>query len=373
MKLIYIVNARIPTEKAHGIQIMKMCQAFSNQGIKTELIVPWRFNRIRENVFDYYGLRENFRIKKIPSLDIIPLGIPRICFLVQNFTFALSVFFYLIFKKTDIIFSRDLFSLWSLSFFKKNLTCEVHTFPGHFFLYRKVFQKAKAIITITQNLKNFLVKQGISINKILIAPDGVDLEEFDIKESQEECRQKLNLPLNKKIILYTGHLYKWKGAQILAEASKFLGEDILVIFVGGTKKDEKKFKIKNQSLNNILIFGHQPYSTIPYYLKAVDVLILPNSAQEKISQYWTSPMKMFEYMTAHRPIIASDLPSIREILNKNNAILVQPDNPSELSQGVVKALKNPDLSINISKQAYKDVQSYSWSKRAKKIIDFLNQ
>jgi len=372
MKLIYITNARIPTEKAHSIQIMKMCQAFSNQGVETELVVPWRFNEIKKDPFNYYGVKRNFKIRKLPSLDLILLSIPYFGFWIQNITFALSVFFYLIFKKADIIFSRDLFSLWFLNFFKKNLIYEAHTFPGHFFLYKRVFQEARAIITITQKLKELLIEQGILANKILVVPDGVDLEEFNIKESQEQCCQKLNLPLNKKIVLYTGHFYKWKGTQVLADASKFLGENILVIFVGGTKEDEKKFRIKNQHLNNILILGHKPYSEIPYYLKAANVLILPNSAKEEISQYWTSPMKMFEYMTSQRPIVASDLPSLREILSENNAILVEPDNPRKLAQGIAKVMKNPDFFDRISKQAYQDVQGYSWSKRAQKIIDFLN-
>jgi len=372
MKLIYITNARMPTEKAHGIQIMKMCQAFSNQGIETELVVPWRFNEIKKDSFDYYSIRENFRIKKLPSVDIIPLGIPKICFWIQNLTFGLSVFFYLLFKKANYIYSRDLLSLWLLSFFKKNLIYEAHYFPKHFWLYHGILKRIKGLIVITQKLKEFYQKKSISLEKILVAPDGVDLDFFQILENQKECRQRLSLSQDKKIVLYTGHLYEWKGAQVLADASKFLDKDTIIVFVGGTKKDEKEFREKNKALNNISILGHKLYSEIPYYLKAADVLILPNSEKAEISKYWTSPMKMFEYMASQKPIIASDLPSLREILSENNAILVEPDNPRKLTQGIAKVLKNPDFSAKISIQAYQDVQNYSWFKRSKKIIDFLN-
>jgi len=372
MKLIYLANARIPTEKAHGIQIMKMCEALSRQGLEIKLVIPWRFNRIKEDPFNYYNIKRVFKIKKLPSIDLIPLNFPKIGFWIQSISFSFFAFWYSLFRKSNLIYSRDLPCLWLSSFFKKNLVYEAHTFPQYFFLYKQVFQKTKAIIVITKKLKEVFIQKGILKEKILVAPDGVDLNVFDIDISKEEARKKLNLPYNKKIALYAGHLYEWKGAQILAEASKFLDKDTIVIFIGGTKEDEKEFREKNKDLNNILILGYKPYSEIPYYLKTADVLVLPNSAKEKISQYWTSPIKMFEYMASQRPMVASDLPSLREILSENNAILIKPDNPGKLTQAIAKILKNPDFFDRISKQAYRDVQRYSWSKRAKKIINFLN-
>jgi len=371
MKITYIANVRMPTEKAHGIQITKMCETFALNGSKVELILPWRFNGIKENTFDFYDIKKNFNIIKIFSLDLIPLSIPKICFWIQSLTFSISVFLCLLFKKTDIIYSRDSFPLYLLSFFKKNFVCELHAFPNNFFLHKRVFKKSKAIIVITKNLKELLIKKGINKNKILVAPDGVDLEKFDINISKEESRKKMNLSLDKKIVLYTGHLYEWKGAQILADAAKFLDKNILVIFVGGTKKDEEKFREKNKDLDNILILGHKPYSKIPYYLKSADVLVLPNSGKSNISKNWTSPMKMFEYMTSQRPIIASNLPSLREILNRDNAILVKSDSPKDLSQGIKQIFEDTNFFVKTSTQAYQDVQFYGWINRAKKIINFI--
>jgi len=84
-----------------------------------------------------------------------------------------------------------------------------------------------------------------------------------------------------------------------------------------------------------------------------------------------SPLKMFEYMAAQRPIIASDLPSIREILNENNAVLIKPDSPDDLARGIEQLLKKPDFSAKIAKRAYQDVQRYTWQKRTEKILDFI--
>lgn len=369
MRLLYISNARLPTEKAHGIHIMKMCEVFA-QMAEVELVVPKRLNKIKEDPFRYYGIKPNFQIKKLPCLDLIRWDkyFGYFALWLEILSFAFFVFFYLLFKKADIIYTRDKFFL-PLVFFKKNLVFEAHTFPRSYFLYSFPLRKIKNIIVITQKLKEFFMEKGIGPDKILVAPDGVDLEIFYMEGGN--CRKKLGLPLDKKIVLYSGHLYSWKGADILAKASQFLPENTEVYFVGGTEEDVEKFKIKNSKFK-IHVIGHRPYPEIPCWLKAADVLVLPNSGKEEISKHWTSPLKMFEYMAAKRPIISSDLPSIREVLNDSNAFLVEPDNPEALARGIKEVLDNPQLSDRISKKAYEDVENnYTWRKRRKKIFKFL--
>jgi len=367
MRLTYIANIRIPTEKAHGIQIIKMGEAFA-KSMEVELVVPKRLKPIKTDPFEYYGLTRDFKIKKLPCLDLIPwykyVGLLGLW--IESFTFFFFVFQYIVFKKTDLLYTRDKFFL-PFTLFKKNIIFESHTFPKHFFLYSPFLKKLKGIVVITHKLKDLLIEQGIPPNKILVAPDGVDLEKFDIKENQGECRQRLNIPQDKKIILYTGHLYKWKGAQVLAEASQFLPADVEVYFVGGTKEDIKKFKIQNLK-SKVQVIGHRPYNEIPYWLKAADILVLPNSGKEEISKHWTSPIKLFEYMAAQRPIVASDLPSIREILDEKKAIFVRPDDVEDLANGINKALEDKDLAERISMQVFQDVQQYTWQKRAENIL-----
>jgi len=369
MKLIYTANIRVPTEKAHGIQIMKMCEAFAESG-EVELIVPQRLNPIKTDPFEYYGLARDFKIKKFFCLDLISLDkyIGHLALWIESVSFLFFLFPFIIFQKADIFYTRDKFLL-PLCLFKKNLIFEVHTFPKNYFLYSPFLKRLKRIIVITQKLKDLLIEQGISPDRILVAPDGVDLETFDIRETKEECRKRLNLPQDRKIVLYTGHLYKWKGAYILAEASQYLPKDTAVYFVGGTKKDINKFKAQYSKFQ-IHIVGHKPYTEIPYWLKAADVLVLPNSGKKEISQYWTSPMKMFEYMASKRPIVASDLPSIREILNEENAVLVKSDDPEALVGGIKEILQSPEFSAKLSTKAFSDVQNYTWRKRAEKICIF---
>jgi len=372
MKIIYLANVRIPTEKAHGVQIMKMCQALTNQGVNLQLVVAKRSNpRFKKtDSFGYYQIEKKFPIKRLWLIDMVALGLKGLS-IIQNTSFAFSAFFYLLFKKADIIYSRDEFSIFFLSFFRKNLVWEIHAFPNSkLFLYKWIFKRLKKIVVINKKIKELIVNIGIEPEKILVAHDGVDLEQFKIEGTKEECRQKLSLPLDQKLIVYTGHLFRWKGVYTLAEASRFL--DGLVILVGGMGEDKANLEefIKTKHLN-VLIMGHQLPRLVPLYLKAADVLVLPNSAKSKISRLYTSPMKMFEYMASGIPIVASDIPSIREVLNKKNAVLVKPDNSRDLAKNIEKILKNAGFYANISKKAYQDVQKYTWQKRSKNILKFV--
>jgi len=370
MKIFYLSNIRFPTEKAHGIQIMKMCQSFVSAGHEVVLVVPKRFNQIKKSAWEFYGEKENFKIEYLKIRDFMKsIEIPRVSFHLQSKSFVKAVKKYLKEneKEEDIVYSRDIPIVRSLD--SENVFFEMHTLPKSFRI--KDLNKVKGFIVIAQILKNTLVKRGVSKDKIIVARDGVDLKQFNIDISLEDARKKVNLPQDKKIVLYSGHLYTWKGAQILAEASQLLNENVLVVFVGGTKKDIEKFKSVNRDLKNILILGHKPYSEIPYYLKAADVLVLPNTSSENISKWWTSPLKMFEYMVSKRPIVATELSSLREVLNKENALIVLPDDHEELAQGIEKLLRDADLSNKLAQRAYRDVKEYTWAKRAKKILNFL--
>ncbi|RJQ31207.1 glycosyltransferase family 1 protein [Candidatus Parcubacteria bacterium] len=381
MKMIYLANARIPTEKAHGVQIMSMCDAFKAAGVDIELVVAKRKDNQLENTdpFLYYGINNRFLIHKLWLLDIVAWGrsFKGLSVLIQNTSFGISAMLYLLFKKADFIYSRDEFSLFLISLFKKNIVLELHTFPNSkLFLYKFLLKRTKKIITITELLKKLLVeKLNVDPAKIQVNPDGINLDQFDMALTRSECRRRLNLPQEKKIIIYCGHLFGWKGVYTLAESSKYLADDNLIVFVGGMEHDKNKLGcyIRDKNLKNVILLGHKPPTEIPFYLNAADAAVLPNSAQNDISKFYTSPMKLFEYMAAKIPIVASDLPSVREILNENNSLLVKPDNPMALAAGIRTVLNDELLAQRFSDAAYCQVKSYTWRKRVQSILSFITK
>lgn len=378
MRLIYIVNSRIPTERAYGWAISKMCSEFAKLGMDVLLLVPRGKNRIKQDIFDYYNLPRNFKVKEVFNINLIGRlksvrFLPKIFYLIQNISFLFFSLFVKT-KKDDLIYIRNIEQLLFWPWKNKNVFFEIHQVVSkkdRAFLF--LIKKVKKVIVITKRLKKEFIDYGLAEDKILVAPDAVDLESFDIKVSQEECRKKLNLPLDKKIITYTGHLYKENGVYTLAQTSQYLPEDYLIVFVGGMPNDVEKFRsyCRKIKTKNILLVGHQLHKEIPYWLKASDTLVMPYSARHKIAKYYMSSLKMFEYMASQVPIITSDLPSVREILNENNAFFVKPDSAKDLAQGMKTILTKTDFYAKLAKRAYDDVQDYTWSKRAKRIYQFI--
>ncbi len=367
-KILYFANIRLPTEKAHGIQIMKMCEALAENGSEVQLFLPTKPNPIKENAFDYYKVRKNFSIKKISTIS---LNIPcKVSFLIEYSVYSIMALFNSFFYEADIIYSRDFLVIYIISLFNKNTVWETHRGQKNF-LVKNMLKRLKLVVCISYGLKKTYLELGIPEEKIIVSPDAVDFSEFNVKQSREECRKKLNLPLDKKLAMYAGHLYGWKGADVFAESTKYFSPNILAILIGGEKEDLIVFREKFKTNDNVLLLGAKFHSEIPFYLKAADVLILPNSAKSKISKTYTSPMKMFEYMASGVPIIASNLPSIREVLSEENAFFVEPDDSKSLGVAIDTVLNNNGLASEKARRAFEDVKQYTWYSRAEKILEFL--
>lgn len=349
---------------------MKMCEAFALEGHHVELMVAKRTNPITENPFEYYAIkpeaRANFTISFLPSSDLLSWG--KVGFWIQSLLFALSAAWHLRKNQPDVIYSRDYIILVCM-FFHPNLVWEAHQGENNW-LVRILLKKAK-LVAITYGLVELYAKYLKTLKYTLVAPDAVDLEEFKVDISRDECKKKLGLPLNKKIALYWGHLYDWKGAQSLADASDFFNNYEIALIVGGHERDIADFQSRNRTKQRLLIMGKRPRNEIALFMKAADVLVLPNSGKEKISSHYTSPLKLFEYMASGTPIAASDLPSLREILNERNAVFFIPDNPRSLHTAVKSIFDNPAFGREIGAKAYEDVQHFTWGKRAQKILTFI--
>lgn len=369
-KLLYISNIRLPTERAHGIQIMKMCEAFAKVGFDVELVVPKRKNPIVSDPFEYYKVERSFAIKKIPCVQAVYPG--KIGFWFQTIVFSTMCWFYVLFNKPDVVYTRDElpgFYMIFLKFLSLQIVWESHMVRWNFF--GRALSKFSKIVVISNGLNSFYKSKGILKENILLAPDGVDIDQFDLPINKGEARRTLSLSQNKSIVMYTGHLYDWKGATTLAEAASYFDTNTEFMFVGGTDKHISEFKERYKNVRNLTVVGRVAHTAVPLYLKAADVLVLPNSAKEDISRLYTSPMKLFEYMASSKPIVASRIPSLCEILNTENAIFATPDDPASFSNVIERLLKDKSFQDQLATRARIDVNKYSWDVRAESIENFI--
>ena len=170
---------------------------------------------------------------------------------------------------------------------------------------------------------------------------------------------------------YAGHLYAWKGVDVLLEALARIPHARGLI-VGGHPAEPDLARTKSVAdglgiAERVTFTGLVEPARVPELLTQADVLVLPNPASA-ISTRYTSPLKLFEYMAARRPIVSSDLPSIREILRDGvNALLVAPGDPIALATRSSGCFTTRALAARLARAAFDEVPNYSWQRRAERL------
>jgi len=365
MKLIYLSTARIPDDWAHVLQILTMCEAFADAGAEVELVVPRRSATKAQDPFGYAGVKENFKITRLWCLDFFPGKQGTFFYGLRTFSFFLSAWYYLLRNRVDYIYTREV-SAWIPV---RNTVFELHTISPSTARYVPRLNAACGVITISEGIRTDLIALGVSGEKILTAPDGVRLADFAHPESKEVARSRLGLPRDACLAVYIGLLNTWKGVETLYAAAPLLAPDIRLVLIG---EDWSTPLEQLRTAHPLITFlGFRPYTELADNQSVADVLVLPNSGQSALSAKYTSPLKLFSYMASGKPVVASNLSSLREILSEQNAFLVAPDDPAALAAGIRTALAHPEEARQRAGQALHDVQSFSWELRAERILKFI--
>ena len=202
---------------------------------------------------------------------------------------------------------------------------------------------------------------------IQVAHDGAD----EVKNFNNKV--KLLGPENHLKVGYVGHLYEGRGIETIIECAKKIN-NMSFHLVGGLEKDIAYWKsyIKQFELTNIHFYGFiSPKETLKYR-NSFDIVLAPYAKKVTIeglgdTSKFMSPIKIFEYMSHKKLIIASDLPVIREVLNEKNSILVNHDNIDLWIKSLknLKYLKNKD---RLSEQALNVFKKFTWKNRAHLVI-----
>lgn len=366
MNLIYFANARIPTEKAHGFQIMKMCASFAAAGANVTLVVPDRTNTLQQDSYAYYGVAKNFSIVRLATPNILrwgPLG-----YFVQAAWFSIICVVYSLRHPADVYYSRDESALALVKLFRTTVL-EVHSVPSrHLFLYRPLLWGVTSFVSTNQWKAEFLVQRcGVRRAAVLVFPNGVDISDV---QSRDDARRALGLRPDIIYVVYTGHLYEWKGAHVLAAAAALLPPSVQVLMVGGYESDIRRLSAQHP---RVTFVGQKTQAQAAVYRAAADIVVVPNIPSTQESTFATSPLKLFEYMAARKPIIASDMPSIREIVDETCVVLVPPGDPAALANAVQRLASDPARANALAACAHERVQQYSWERRTRSILDFISR
>jgi len=223
----------------------------------------------------------------------------------------------------------------------------------------KALRKCDRITVVSPELKQKIVAMGIPEQKVRIIPNGVDIEQFTPMD-REYCRNQLGLPLNARIVLFVGALDPVKGLEYLLEAIKLICnkyQNLFVAIVGdGSLRRTLVIKIQDHNLTDVVtLFGAKPHDEIPLWMNSCDIFCLPS-----LREGW--PCVIMEALACGKPVIATRVGGIPEIINEQNGYLVESKDVTELAQGIDMALQR---TWN-SKEIRATLHSFSWKASAEK-------
>jgi glycosyltransferase involved in cell wall biosynthesis len=230
---------------------------------------------------------------------------------------------------------------------------------------------AHVVVTISQVLADELVERGIAPERVLWHPNGVDADAFDPIRFDAAARHKLrdryDIAHEATLVTFVGTFGQWHGVDVLAhairdEAEWARGAGVHFLLVGdGLKMPEVRAAV--QGLDDVVtLTGLVPQADAPLHLAASDILVSPHVPNADGSPFFGSPTKLFEYMASARPIVASDLDQIGDVLRDDLAVLVRPGDPADLSRGLRELVADPGRRTELGARARRRVvERYTWA------------
>jgi glycosyltransferase involved in cell wall biosynthesis len=386
VRILYFADIRFPLERANGIQTMETCHALAVRGHAVQLVVRPDTHAPARDPFAYYGLpaERHLVIERVPTAGRGGVA-ARIAYLAFAAGRAQGR------GRADVVFTRDL-GVASLitrlpAGARPPLVYESHGYapdvaaalPGLIATARKpsagklrrlagrevrVWRSAEGYVTITRGLADEMTRRFGERARLAVVPDGVRID----SAGGPDVNTEPGLP---PVIAYVGHLYAWKGVDILLGAIERVPE-VHGLIVGGLEGEPDLARLKSLAARlgiekRVTFTGLVEPPRVPALLRRATVLALPNTASA-ISTQFTSPLKLFEYMAAGRPIVASNLPALSEVLEDGvNALLVTAGDPEALAGAIRRLVDDPALGRRLAAASLEGAPKYGWNKRAERL------
>jgi glycosyltransferase involved in cell wall biosynthesis len=368
--VLYLSNGNLPSRWAHSVQTAKMAEAVAAQGDDCELVtarglLPGPLERV--DLCAWYGVGPPLRITRLP----VRLRFPEpIVAAVRQPRYDAIAAWYARWTRPDLVYSRSVGAALRCvraglpTLLESHLPADAQQIGA----VREIaaLPALRGLVTVTEALREDWIAAGLPATKIRVWPDAVALERFAQPLSATDARARLGLR-GGPLAVYCGHFYPEKGVDTLVAAAARL-EKANVLLVGGWADDAERVRGLAAGAANVALAGYVPNADVPAWLWAADVLVLPNSARHPQART-TSPLKLFEYMAAGRPIVATRIPALAGLLEHGrNAWLVAPDAPEALAEGIARVLADPALGARLAEQAARDVARYTWKRRAAELL-----
>ncbi len=375
LRICYIASPEFFSKGAYAVHAVEMCKAMDKLGIEFEAVVPGRF--ACEDIFEYYAVKKPFRLTSLPFTK----------YKGRQLTHGVSSALYALLnkRKFDLVLTRNIICASILTRAGGFPTVYDAHHPPVNPATRKFFQSFQnsrslaAVSFNTEGLRGIYLRNGLDRAKTVVAHNGVETEDFNNRPSPREIRKQLGLPSDRPIICYCGNTYAGRGIESLVETAEEI-KDAVFLVVGGLEADNAPYieAAKKKGLENFVVKGFVPHAQVPLYLLAADILTLPYTERITIkggtkAAEFTSPMKLFEYMAAGKPIVSTGISTVLEVLKDGeNSVIAAPGDREGLAKAMRRCLGDAEFSGRIARRAREEVRKYTWEERVLQILSFVS-
>lgn len=383
MRVLYFADTRFPIERANGVQTMATCHALARRGHDVTLVVRPDSAPVPRDPFAFYDWppMSTLRVQTIAG-GANPRG-RRLRFLLGSARLAASA-------RGGVVLTRDLgLAAWLLQVPRAlrppvvyeshgladvvaaempHLLGESTTAPSAAKLRRlawrerRVWKRAGAYLAITRALADELTTRFGSRANVYVVPDGARPQA--VAPSRAGAGDRF-------VAAYAGHLYPWKGVDVFVRALAAV-PGVHGLIIGGHQGEPDLDRVRKLIAelglaSRIELTGLVPPAEVPRRLARASALVLPNTATATSERY-TSPLKLFEYLSVGRPIVASNLAALREVLTDGQtALLVPPGNPAALGHAIARLQQDPALATSLGAASAHLAPQYTWDARAVRV------
>lgn len=367
----YLTGSSVPSDAANSVHIVHMCQALTDLGNTVTLVAPTLklpFKNKMGVLCLKYGVKGDYKLRQVWIAGVSGgrwLYEWQLNRIIQR-------------ASPDIIYGRNLTDCLFTAQRGHTTVLEVHTpvwMKGE--ESKRIFEALiveptfQALVVISKALSEVYVNRYPDLKNLIIIAHDAAPDWPQIKKPE-----KINSKLR---VVYVGGLYPGKGIEILAKLSPRCPWAEFIV-VGGSEQEIKHWQSRFPKVpENLVFLGKQPHASVYEYLVSADVLVAP--FQHHVQGYgdasdlapWMSPLKIFEYMAACRPMVVSDLPVIREVLeHERNALLVDPEDVDSWVHAIERMRDNPDFAEAMALRGYSEYRKrYTWHARAERILTTL--
>ncbi len=350
-----------------------MCSALAALGHQVTLISKLCPSRQEPGVVDdhaFYGVPPAFEVVKLPRPAFSGGGL--------LWTLGLRTYLSSAGGGFDLVISRD---LWGAALAERRglpLVFEAHGRADGFWA-RRVFAticrspSCRRLVVISEALARIYRESGL-------LPEGLDLlvahdagDPLPEPAGDETIPPSLADP-NRLHAGYVGHLYPGRGVELILALAR-RQQDCAFHLVGGAESDLAAWR-RRDTPPNLILHGFVPPGHLAAYYRRFDLLLMPyerrviTAGRQTDTATWMSPLKLFEYMAAGKPIVSSDLPVLREVLRDGeNALLAPPGDEAAWERAFERLCRDPLLRQRLGERARGDLlERYTWEARARRIL-----